>query len=153
MNMRQSRRRRGLATIITSAIMMSAVCVLGSTGVVWSQSSFTDKQVEMTNSAVGYVNKLNESLVFEYVYCATDPCDQINVVLTNIGDVGLETTEIIISDKVTGFDKIHKVTNGQILPDHSISIPISDPEFSSHGVLDVMVKTSRGNIIQTQIST
>ena len=64
MNILQARQRRALATIITSAIMMSSVALMGSAGVVWSQSSLTAKQVDMTDTAVNYMNKLNESLVF-----------------------------------------------------------------------------------------
>lgn len=148
----QIRQRRGIATIITSAIMMSAVCVLGSASMVWSQSSFVQQQSDMTDTAVNYVNKLNESLVFEYVYCASDPCNQINVVVTNVGQVGVDISEVVFSEKTSGFNKIHKVSNGQIMPDHSISILVTDDGFTSQTVLDVMVKTNRGNIIQTQTS-
>ncbi len=151
MKIRQARHRRALATIVTSAIMMSAVTITGSAGVVWSQSSLTEKQSDMTDTAVNYMNKLNESLVFENVYCASDPCEQINVVLTNVGHVGLEVSKVTIS--TSGFSKIHPVLNGQIMPKHSIAIPINDAGFSSYDILDVMVETHRGNIIRTQIST
>jgi len=151
MNLRQARKRRALATIITSAIMMSAVTMMGSAGVVWSQTSLTAQQVEMTDSVNNYSNKLSESLVFEYVYCTSDPCGQINVILTNVGHVGLDVSKVTIS--TSGFSKIEPVLNGQIMPDHSIAIPINDAGFSSYNILDVKVETHRGNIIQTQIST
>jgi len=145
--------RRGIATVITSAIMMSAVAILGSAGVVWSQTSLNSQQVEMSNSVDGYINKLNESVVYEYVYCNNDPCGTINVVLTNVGKVGLDVSQISISDKISGFNKIHPVSNGSIMPNNSIAVSINDPSFSSYSVLDVIVETSRGNIIQTQITT
>jgi archaellum component FlaF (FlaF/FlaG flagellin family) len=149
----QTRKRRGLTTVITSAIMMSAVVILGSAGVVWSQTSLNSQQVEMANSVGDYINKLNESLVYEYVYCSDDPCGTVIVVLTNVGEVGLDVSQISISDKISGFNKIHPVSSGSIMPDNSIVVSINDPSFSSYSVLDVMVETSRGNIIQTQIST
>ena len=130
--------------------MMSAVCVMGSAGVVWSQSSFTEQRMDMTDTAVSYVNKLNESLVFEYVYCASKPCEQINVVVTNVGDVGIQVSEVTFSDNASGFNKSQTVSNGQILPHHSISIPVNDAGFATQNILDVTVKTTRGNIIQTQ---
>ena len=145
--------RRGITTVITSAIMMSAVAILGSSGVVWSQTSLNSQQVEMANSVDDYINKLNESMVYEYVYCSDDPCGTIIVVLTNVGDIGLDVTKISISDKTSGFTKIHPVSSGTIMPDNSIAVSINDPTFSSYSVLDVMVETTRGNIIQTQIST
>ena len=153
MKLNQSRHRRGLATIITSAIMMSAVCMMGSAGVVWSQSSLATQQADMTNTASNYMNKLKESMVFEYVYCTSDPCNQMNVVITNTGDVGLDIDEITVSEKMSGFNKIQLVTNGQIMPNNSLKIAIDDTSFSSYGVLDVTAKTSRGSIIQTQTST
>ena len=153
MNWGKTRKRRGLATVITSAIMMSAVCMMGSAGVVWSQTSLNSQQIEMANSVDNYSNKLSESMVYEYVYCNNDPCETIVVVLTNVGHIGLDVSEISISDKTTGFNKIQPISNGEIMPDGSIVIPISDPSFSSHSILDVMTITSRGNIIQTQIST
>jgi hypothetical protein len=153
MNIRQARKRRGLATVITSAIMMSAVCILGSAGVVWSQTSLTTQQVEMTDTVNDYTNKLSESLNFEYVYCNDDPCETIIVIITNTGRIGVDVSEISISDKNSGFNKIHPVSNGSIMPNQSMVVPINDPSFSSHSVLDVSSVTSRGNIIQTQINT
>jgi len=153
MNLRRPRQRRGLATVITSAIMMAAVCMMGSAGVVWSQSSLSSQQADMTNTASDYMSKLSESLIFEYVYCTSDPCNQINVVITNVGHVGVDITEISLSDKTSGFAKIQPVTNGQILPEQSIKITVDDTSFSSYNTLDVTVNTSRGNNIQTQTTT
>ena len=153
MKIRQARQRKALATIVTSAIMMSAVVILGSAGVVWSQTSLNSQQVEMSNSVDGYINKLSESMVYEYVYCSDEPCETIIVVLTNVGEIGLDVTKISISDKISGFAKIHPVSSGSIMPDNSIVVSITDPSFSSYSVFAVMVETARGNIIQTQIST
>ena len=153
MILKQARKRRALATVITSAIMMTAVTIMGGAGVVWSQTSLNSQQIEMSDTVDDYLNKLNESLMFEYVYCNDDPCDTIIVVLTNVGDLGLDVSQIIISDRISGFSKIHSMSKAQIMPDGSISVVISDSSFSSYGVLDVSATTTRGSIIQTQIST
>ncbi|MCV0392279.1 MAG: hypothetical protein K5790_03175 [Nitrosopumilus sp.] len=153
MNIHMARRRRGLATVVTSAIMMTAVCIMGSTGVVWSQTSLNSQQLEMTSTVNDYVNRINEFMVFEYVYCDSDPCDSIVVVLTNVGDVTLDVSEIKINDKDSEFTKTTKISKGQIKSDKSISVVIDDPAFSSYDILDVIVKTTRDNIIQTTIST
>lgn len=153
MKLLQTRQRRGLATVITSAIMMSAVCILGSAGVVWSQSSLSAQQIEMSNTVDDYTNKLNESMTFEYVYCSDNPCNTIIVIITNNGKIGIDVEKISISNKNSGFKKIHGVSNGEIMPNSSIAIPINDPQFSSYGILDVKSSTVRGNTILTQIST
>ncbi|MCV0430034.1 hypothetical protein [Nitrosopumilus sp.] len=153
MTSKHIQKRRGLATIVTSAIMMSAVCILGSAGVVWSQTSLSTQQIEMSKTVDDYTNKLNESATFEYVYCSDSPCNTIIVIITNNGKIGIDIEKITISEKNSGFSKIHSISEGEIRPNSSIVVPINDPSFSSFSVLDIQSSTERGNIIQTQIST
>jgi archaellum component FlaF (FlaF/FlaG flagellin family) len=153
MNLIHARQRRALATVITSAIMMSAVTLMGSACIVWSQSSLTTQQAEMTNNVSDYLSKLNESLVFEYVYCTSDPCTQINLVLTNVGQVGVNISEITISEKTSGFVKIYSILDGEIMPENSLKITLTNNAFSSYEILDVVVKTERGNTVMTQTNT
>ena len=153
MNLKQARKRRALATVITSAIMMTAVTVLGGAGVVWSQTSLNTQQVEMIDTVNDYLNKINESMMFEYVYCDSDPCDSIVVVITNVGDLGVDVSKITISDKQSGFQKVQTLSKGQIMSDGSISVVIDDLGFQLYDVLDVSATTARGNIIQTQMHT
>jgi len=153
MQILKPRQRRGLAAAVSGAILLTAVSVMGTAGIAWSQTTLNEKQVDMTNTVNDYVNKIKESIVFEYVYCSTTPCDTIDVVLTNVGDVGIDITEITISDSVSGFSKVIPITHDVIMTDKSFSISINDANFISHPVLDLQVTTSRGNIIQTQIST
>ena len=153
MNLKQARKRRALATVITSAIMMTAVTILGGAGVVWSQTTMNSQQMEMSETVDTYLNKINESMMFEYVYCNSDPCDRIIVVITNVGDLGLDVSKITISDKQSGFQKVQSLTKGQIIPDDSISIVIDDLAFQLYDVLDVSATTARGNVIQSQMHT
>jgi hypothetical protein len=153
MNLKQARKRRALATVITSAIMMTAVTILGGAGVVWSQTTMNSQQMEMSETVDTYLNKINESMMFEYVYCNSDPCDRIIVVITNVGDLGLDVSKITISDKQSGFQKVHSLSKGQIMSGDSISVVIDDLAFQLYDVLDVSATTDRGNIIQTQMHT
>ncbi len=153
MKILKPRLRRGLAAVVSGAILLTAVSIMGTMGIGWSQTTLNEKQVEMTNTVNDYVNKIKESIVFEYVYCSTTPCDTINVVLTNVGDIGIDITEITISDSVSGFSKVVPITHDVILTDKSFSISINDAYFYSYPFLDVQVTTSRDNIIQTQINT
>jgi hypothetical protein len=133
--------------------MMTAVTILGGAGVVWSQTSMNTQQMEMSETVDTYLNKINESMMFEYVYCNTDPCDSIIVVITNVGDLGVDVSKITISDKQSGFQKVQSLTKGQIMPDGSISVVIDDLAFQLYDVLDVSATTVRGNLIQTQMHT
>jgi len=149
MKLKQARRRRALATVVTSAIMMTAVTILGGAGVVWSQTSMNTQQIEMSETVDDYLNKINESMMFEYVYCNSDPCDSIIVVITNVGDLGVDISKITISNKQSGFQKVQSLTKGQIMPYGSISVVIDDLGFQLYDVLDVSATTTRGNIIQS----
>ncbi|MBC8516132.1 MAG: hypothetical protein H8D31_02685 [Nitrosopumilus sp.] len=153
MNLKQARKRRALATVITSAIMMTAVTIMGGAGVVWSQTSLNSQQMEMADTANDYLNKINESMTFEYVYCDSDPCETIIVVITNVGDLGVDVSKVTISDKQSGYTKVQSLSKGQIMSDGSISVVIDDSAFQLFDVLDITASTTRGNIIQTQIHT
>ncbi len=153
MTQRKFHQRRALAAAVSGAILLTAVSLMGTMGIAWSQTTLNEKQADMTNTVNDYINKIKESIVFEYVYCSTTPCDTIDVVLTNVGDVGIDITEITISDSVSGFSKVVPITHDVIMTDKSFSISINDANFISYPALDVKVTTSRDNIIQTQIST
>ncbi len=153
MKILKPRQRRGLAAAVSGAILLTAVSLMGTMGIAWSQTTLNEKQADMTTEVNNYVNKIKESIVFEYVYCSTSPCDTIDVVLTNVGDIGIDITEITISDSVSGFSKVIPITHDVILTDKSFSISINDVYFYSYPFLDVQVTTSRDNIIQTQINT
>ena len=153
MKILKPRLRRGLAAVVSGAILLTAVSIMGTVGIAWSQTTLNEKQAGMTTEVNNYVNKIKESIVFEYVYCNTTPCDTINLVLTNVGDIGIDITEITISDSVSGFSKVIPITHDVIQTDKSFSISINDAYFYSYPFLDIQVTTSRDNIIQTQITT
>ena len=153
MKILKPRLRRGLAAAVSGAILLTAVSIMGTMGIAWSQTALNEKQADMTNTVNDYINKIKESIVFEYVYCSTTPCDTINVVLTNVGDIGIYITEITISDSASGFSKVVPIYHDGILTDKSFSTSINDANFISYPVLDIQVTTSRDNIIQTQITT
>src|SRR5579872_3315983 len=93
--------RRGLSTVITTAIMLTAVAVIGSAVVSWSNGNLKAFETSLASSSSDKTNKINENLLIEnlaFCYNCPPPISSkgINITLTNVGYVGLNVTQIQI---------------------------------------------------------
>jgi hypothetical protein len=61
--MTMRRKRRALATVVSTGILLSAVAIMGSMLTAWSNSIFANEQHELNTVYAEGVNKLNEFLV------------------------------------------------------------------------------------------
>jgi len=91
--------RRGLSTIVTAGIMLSAVAVLGSAVVSWSNGNLKVFEIALSNTAVNSTNKITENISIENIaFCSN--CGSVNsknvtnVTLTNTGTVSVKITQI-----------------------------------------------------------
>ncbi len=142
-------RRRGLATIVTSAIMLSAVGIMGTTAVSWSNSNLVTHQEILSKSISDKTNKITEFITIENVWAGGPSTNKfLNVTLTNTGNIGLTVTEIKI-DGITS--KVTPITDGEIVPGRSYSTIIYY-EWNTNDVLNVYVTTERDSIFRTQVS-
>ncbi|MFB5648576.1 MAG: hypothetical protein ACE5RM_03735, partial [Candidatus Nitrosomaritimum aestuariumsis] len=66
--MTMRRKRRGLATVVSTGILLSAVAIMGSMLTAWSNSIFATEQHQLNTVYAEGVNKLNEFLVIEHVW-------------------------------------------------------------------------------------
>jgi len=97
--------RRGLSTIVTAGIMLSAVAVLGSAVVTWSSGNLKTFETALSNTAASNTNKITESMVIENIaFCSN--CGSVNsknvtnVTLTNTGTVSVQITQIQMNSTV-----------------------------------------------------
>ena len=97
--------RRGLSTIVTAGIMLSAVAVLGSAVVTWSSGNLKAFETALSNTAVANTNKITESVAIENIaFCSN--CGSVNsknvtnVTLTNTGTVSVQITQIQMNSTV-----------------------------------------------------
>ena len=74
--------RRGIATVVTSAILLSAVTVMGVMMLGWSQSNINNQKQEMEETLTTQMNKINEELTFENIWFATPAGLMTEYVLT-----------------------------------------------------------------------
>ena len=142
-----NRRRRGLAGVVTGAILLSAVGVLGSGLVSWTNSNLFTHQQDLELSYSTATNKINEFLIIENVWFGQSPQKFVNITMTNVGNVGLNVTKIELTSSAGSTE--YQFSNGGILPEKSYSPPISY-EWSDNELVDITVTASRGSIYKTQ---
>ncbi|MEX0764539.1 MAG: hypothetical protein WEC35_04525 [Nitrosopumilaceae archaeon] len=147
--MRQrNRSRRGLAGVVTGTILLSAVAVLGSGLVSWTNSNLFTHQQDLQSSYSKATNKINEFLIVENVWFGGNfPQKFVNITMTNVGNVGLNVTEIELTNSA-GIIK-YQFSNGGILPGKSYSPPLSY-DWVDNQLVDITITTSRDSIYKTQ---
>ncbi|MEC4848289.1 MAG: hypothetical protein RI100_03790 [Nitrosarchaeum sp.] len=145
--------RRALASIVTSAILLSSIAVLGVGLVGWSNSNLLSHQKDLENTFSKNINKLNEHVTFEKIWFGgTSPNKFVNVTLTNTGTVGLNVTQIKFvnpedSEEILSVSE----TDGGIEISNSYSSEI-DYEWTSGTAFDFIVTTNRDTLFRTQVS-
>ena len=146
-------RRRALASIVTSAILLSSIAIMGVGLVGWSNSNLMGHQKTLENTFSKNINKLNEHVIFEKVWFGgTSPNKFVNVTATNSGDIGLNVTSIQFINSTT-FTEISSttITDGGISSSQSYSVQI-DYEWETGDEFDILLKSNRDNQFRTQVS-
>ncbi len=148
--------RRGLATIVTTGILLAATSILGVSMLTWSQSSLSIHQQEIEDVFNTQINKINENILIENIWFATPSGvminNHLNVTLSNIGILGLNVTTIQVTNVTAGN------TDSFDYPFTDIGIPKSTSfsrnvtyAWQSGDELDVVIITNRGNQFITQV--
>ena len=148
--------RRGLSTIVTAGIMLSAVAVLGSAVVTWSSGNLKAFETSLSNTAATNTNKINELLTIENIVfcsnCAGSGSNKvINVTLTNTGTIPVKISQIQInSTAITTFAKGTTLPTN-IMPKNSYTVAAQLANtWKSKSVDIITVTTARGSIYTTQ---
>lgn len=169
--------RRGLSSIVTSALLLTAVAVIGTSLVGWSNSNLKGFEMSLVNTSANMTNQINENLSIEnIVFCVN--CkgtfaknNVINVTLTNTGTVPLRITQIQVNS--TAIKSYYYSTNSPysssscpppsgtsqclpatLLPKQSylVSASLASPlkSWSSKVSNTITVTTARNSIFTTQ---
>jgi len=137
--------RRGIASVVTTAIMLSAVAVMGATTVSWSQSNLSAREQALGSQNASIINQIKESLILEHFWYTTSG-QKLNIALKNTGTVGLNVTQV----KIEGLNhQVTSITDGGILPGDIYTKAIGyywrgDP-------IDLYVTTNRGSIFRMHL--
>jgi len=141
-------KRRALATIVSTGILLSAVAIMGSMLTAWSNSIFATEQNELNVVYSEGVNKLNEFLVIENIWFGNNPNKFVNLTLSNVGTNGLNVTKITLDNSV---DKTNfLLTNGGIHRNDILSTEITY-NWTTTDPIQVTITTEKGLIYQTYV--
>jgi len=141
-----SKNRRALSTVVTSAIIMSSMAVMGVALVGWSNANLLTKQNELESTFSTNINKLNENILVENIWFGTSP-SIVNMTLNNVGSIGLNVTEIQIVNSTDTM--ILYITDGGMTPNGDYSIEETF-NWNSGETTDFTIFTERGNIFTYQ---
>lgn len=145
--------RRGIANVVTSAIILSAVSIMGVMMLAWANTSMLEQRMEIEQVFNTQMNKINEDLIFENIWFATTPPpNHLNVTMTNSGILGLNVTEIHVTNVTANNNEkfIFYFTNGGIPKSSSFSVNTSY-DWDPRDELEILVFTQRGNQFITQV--
>jgi archaellum component FlaF (FlaF/FlaG flagellin family) len=141
-------KRRALATVVSTGILLSAVAIMGSMLTAWSNSIFANEQQELNTVYAESVNKLNEFLVIEHVWFGNSPSKFINLTMSNVGNNGLNVTKITLDNSIDRTDLL--ITNGGILQNDDFSTEITY-NWTTTEPIQVSVTTEKGSLYQTYV--
>lgn len=150
--------RRGLTTVVTAALMLTTVAVLGSALVAWSNGNLKVFETALSTTASNDTNKITENLSIEnIVFCSNCVSSKgnntINVTLTNTGTVGITVNQIQInSTTIQNYAKSTTLPEN-ILPQNSYTVSAQLPTgtmWKSKSPDTITVTTARGAIYTTQ---
>ena len=144
--------RRALANVVTSAIILSAVSIMGVMMLGWSNSSLATQKQSIEEVFSTQTNKIHEDIIFDNIWFSTTcPGNCVNVTMSNVGTLGLNVTEIKFIDGGTLAElEIFTYTNAGIMPSESFSTNATYP-WTSGDDIDIIVFTERGNQFTTQV--
>jgi hypothetical protein len=141
-------KRRALATIVSTGILLSAVAIMGSMMTAWSNSIFASEQTELNTVYSEGVNKLNEFLVIEHVWFGNNPNKFVNLTMNNVGNNGLNVTKITLDNSIDKTNLL--ITNGGIVRDDILSTEITY-NWTTTDPIQVTITTEKGSIYQTYV--
>lgn len=142
-------KRRALATVVSTGILLSAVAIMGSVLVAWSNSIFAAEQNEITAVYSEGVNKLNEFLVIEHVWFGNETSSRfINVTLINVGNVGLNVTKITLDNSVDKTDLL--ITDGGMVRNDDFSTEITY-NWTTTDPIKITITTEKGVLYQDYV--
>lgn len=136
-----TKRKRGLSTVVTSAILLSAVAIMGVMLIGWANTNLYTKQANLEDSIDGKMNKLNEELLVENIWFGTNP-NVVNVTLNNVGSIGLNVTRIEIKNSTSVL--YFTITDGGMTPSNDYSLQETF-NWNAGEITDFTIFTDRGN--------
>ena len=144
------RTRRALSTVVTSAILLSAVALMGTMVVTWANMKLSGQEQALNITFSDNMNKMNEDFIIENIWYDYI-LNNVNVTVTNVGSIGLNITEIKFTDSSNSNLMSKPITDGGILVQQSYNTNVTYGGLTPGVPFNVVVTSERVNIVQTQV--
>ncbi len=149
---------KALSTVITSAMLLTAVAVIGTALVGWSNSNLRVFETSLSNSSSIKANTFNEFLSIENVwFChypptTNEPCHPVpptypavNMTITNIGSEGIKVHQIQINTITFPINNVAITPGGSFMTAQTYT-------WQSKVPVTITVTTARGSIFKTVVT-
>ena len=94
-----TRAKRGVSTVVTSVMLVSAVSLMGAFMVSWSSSTFASKQLNISKAVNDRVNQIKESFVVEDVwFFSNSTAKYAKVTVRNTGDISISVSGVYLNN-------------------------------------------------------
>ncbi len=141
--------KRGLSSIVTGAILLSAVAVMGVVVVTWANSNLVKHQQNLDTTVSTNYNKINEKILIEHVWFNRNG-PVVNMTLNNIGTIGLNVTGVTITNVTSSQTYSFTHTNGGISPSGTLSLTESFG-WVANTPYKILISTARNTQFETQV--
>ena len=148
---RHKKTKRALSTVVTGAILLTAVSIMGIMVVGWANANLTKHQMELESTLSDTYNKLNEKILIEHIWFGnTGP--SINITMNNIGTIGLNVTTLKITNITSSQTYSFSYTDAGIIPSGTFSLNetfgwIADTPY------DILITTDRDSQFKTEATS
>ena len=140
--------RPGLASIITSTILLSSVALMGTGTVIWEKQNLSTNQFGLLNTYTANLNQISENISIEKVWFGTVPQKFINITMTNQSPSGITINQVQFS--TTSSVVKFPINNQIVLPQKSSSLKISY-SYINNIPITVIIHTSRNSTFSTVV--
>jgi len=152
------RRHRALSTVVTTAMLLTAVVAIGTGLVAWANTNSRTFESILVSSAADKLNTLNEMLIIENVTPISKcipPTYGVNTTVTNTGTLGINITKITVSDSTqsqtftkSGFYGNYLTT---VINPHASKSFCVNYNWQTGLLTTVQVTTARNTLVSTQV--
>jgi len=118
---RHKKTKRALSTIVTSAILLSAVAIMGIMVVGWANTNLATHQMKLEETFSDTYNKLNENIFIEHIWFGSSG-PSINITMNNIGIISLNVTSMVITNITSSQSYSFTYTDSGIITDNTLSL-------------------------------
>ena len=127
--------------------MLSGVLVIGTGAVSWTANTVNIHEHDLGSQYSAAINKIKETLALERFWYDT-PHHQVNLVLQNNGDIGLNITKIEIVDYI---NQTITDTSKFVIPPNSFHTAKVRYDWNGAYPIDAFVTTERGSIYRMHL--